>query len=83
MKMLQCLMNKVIVDLMTSLSIGDDVRDHLWLIIVKSSEPVSEFGFRLVSFTHTITSFFECFLCLCVKGIGVGFHHMIGDIMSA
>ena len=48
---------------MTSLSIGDGVRDHLWAIIAKSSQPVSELGSGLVSSAYTIMSFFECFLC--------------------
>jgi len=44
MKTSQCLMDKVIMDLirMTSLSIGDGIRDHLQPIIAKSSEPVSD-----------------------------------------
>jgi len=68
MKTLWRLMNKVTVDLtrMTSLGIGDGVRDHLSPIIANSSEPVSELGSGLVSSTHTIISFFECFPCLFV-----------------
>ena len=40
MKMSQCLMDEVIVDLtsMASLSIGDGVRDHLRPIVAKSSK---------------------------------------------
>ena len=53
-------------DGMASLSIGDGVRDHLRLVIAKSSKPVSELGSRLVSSTHTVMSFFECLLCLFV-----------------
>ena len=68
MKTLQRLMNKVTVDLtcMTSLSVGDGIRDHLRPIIAKSSEPVSELGYGLMSSAHTIMSFFKCFLCLFV-----------------
>jgi len=68
MKMSRCLMDKVTVDLtrMTSLSIGDGVRDHLRPIIPKSFEPVSELWSGLVSSAHTIMSFFECLLCFFV-----------------
>jgi len=68
MKTLRRLMNKVTVHLicMTSLSIGDGVRDHLRPVIAKSSKPVSELRFRLMNSAHTIMSFFECFLCLFV-----------------
>jgi len=59
-------MDKVTMDLtcMKLLSIGDGIRDHLWLIIAKSYELVSKFKSRLMSSAHTIMSFFECFLCL-------------------
>jgi len=65
MKMSQCLMDKVVVDLtnMTSLSIGDGIRDHLLPLIAKSSEPVSELGSGLVSSAHTIMYFFKHCLC--------------------
>ena len=49
-----------------SLSIDDDVRDHLQPIVAKSFKPVSEFGAGLVSSTYTIMSFFERYLCLFV-----------------
>ena len=44
------LMNKVTMDLtgVASLSVSDDIRDHLWLIIFKSSESISELWTRLV-----------------------------------
>jgi len=66
MKMLWCLMDKVIVDLicMATLKISDSVRDHLRPIIAKSSKPVSELGYGLVSSAHTVMSFFECLMCL-------------------
>ena len=66
MKISRCLMDEVTVDLtsMTSFSIGDGIKDHLWPIIAKSSKAVSEFGFGLVSSAHTVMSFFECLLCL-------------------
>ena len=68
MKMSWCLMDEVTVDLtgMASLSIGDDVRDHLRLIVTKSSKPVSELGAGLVSSACFIMSFFECLMCLFV-----------------
>ena len=58
-------MNEVTMDLtgVASLSLSDGVRDHLWLIISKSSELISKFWIRLVSSTHTVMSHFECFLC--------------------
>ena len=64
--MSRCLMDEVVVDLtgMASLSIGDGIRDHLRLVIAKSSKPVSELRSGLVSSTHTIMSFFERLLCL-------------------
>jgi len=66
MKMSQCLMDEVTVDLicMALLSIGDGVRNHLRPIIAKSSKPISELGSGLVSSTHTVMSFFECLPCL-------------------
>ena len=69
MKMSWCLMDKVIVDLtcMTSLSIGDVVRDHLWPKITKSSELVFELGSGLVSLAYTTLSFPECLLYLFVR----------------
>ena len=68
MKTSSCLMDKVVVDLtrMTSLGIGDGVRDHLRPIIAKSFEPVSELGSGSVSSAHTIMSYFECLMCLFV-----------------
>jgi len=48
----------------TSLSIGDGVEDHLRSVIAKSSKPVSELRSRLVSFVHTVMSFFERLMCL-------------------
>jgi len=51
---------------MTSLSISDGIRDHLRLIIAKSSKRVPELGSGLVSFAHTIMSFFGCLLYLFV-----------------
>ena len=59
-------MNEVTMDLagMVSLSIGDDVRDHL--IIAKPLKPVFEIGSGLVSSSHAVMSFPECFLCLVV-----------------
>ena len=54
-------------DGMASLSIGDGVRDHLRLVIAKSSKPVSELGSGLVSSAHTIMSFFERFSCLFMR----------------
>ena len=62
MKMSRCLMDEVTVDLtgLASLSIGDDIRNHLRPIIAKSSKPVSELGSGLVCFIHIIMSFFEC-----------------------
>jgi len=61
-------MNEVIVDLtgMVSLSIGDDVRDYIWPIIVKSSKSVSELRSGLVNSAHTVMSFFERLLFLFV-----------------
>jgi len=66
MKMSQCLMDEVTMDLtcMASLSIGNGVRDLLRPVIAKSSKPVFEFGSGLVSFAHTVMRFFECLLCL-------------------
>ena len=85
MKMPQCLMDEVTVDLtcMASLSIGDGVRDHLQPIIAKSSKPVFELGSGLVSSAYNDMSFFERLPCLYVKGTGVEFHHTIGDTIFA
>ena len=68
MKMSRCLMDEVTVDLtgMASLSIGDDVRDHLRPIVAKSFKPVSELRSELVSSAHTAVSFPQCLLCLFV-----------------
>ena len=68
MKMFERLMDEVTVDLtgMTSLSIGDGVRDHLRPIVAKSLKPVSELRSGLVSSVHTIMSFFEHLLCLLI-----------------
>ena len=59
--MSQCLMDEVTMDLtgMTSLSVGDNIRDHLRPIVAKSYKPVSELRSRLVSYAHTVMSFFE------------------------
>ena len=64
MKTSWCLIDEVTVDLtdMVLLSIGDGIRDHLWLIIAKSSKLISELGAGLVSYAHIIMSFFECLL---------------------
>jgi len=51
---------------MTSLSIGDGVRDHLRPLIVKSFELVSELRSGLMSSAQTIMSFFERCMCLFV-----------------
>jgi len=69
MKMSRCLIDELTMNLtgMGSLSIGDGVRDHLQLVIAKSSKPVSEFGSGLVSSAHTVMSFFECLLCLFMR----------------
>jgi len=66
MKMFRCLMDKVTVDLtgIASLSIGDGVRDHLRPVIAKSSKPILELRFGLVSSVHPVISFFERLLCL-------------------
>ena len=66
MKIFWCLMDEVTVNLtdMTSLSIGDGVRDHLQPVIAKSPKSVSELRSKLVSSAHTVMSFFECLLCL-------------------
>jgi len=68
MKMSQCLIDEVTVDLtgMTSLSIGDGVRDHPRPIVAKSSKLDSELRSMLVSSAHTIVSFPECLLCFFV-----------------
>ena len=68
MKLSWCLMDEITVDLtcMTSLSIGDGVRDLLRPVIAKPSKLVSEFGSGLMSSTHTVMSFFEYLLCLFV-----------------
>jgi len=68
MKMSMCLIEKVTMDLTgkTSLSISDDVRDHLRPIVAKSSKPVFELRSELVRSTCTIMSFFEALLCLFV-----------------
>ena len=68
MKISQCLVDEVTVDLtcMASLNIGDDVKDHLRPIIAKSSKPVSKLRSELVSFICTVMSFFECLMCLFV-----------------
>ena len=64
--MFRFLMDKITMDLtgIASLSIGYGVMDHLWPIITKSYEPVSELRSGLVSSAHTIMGLFECFLCL-------------------
>jgi len=66
MKMSRCLIDEVTMDLtcMASLRIGNGVRDHFRPVIAKSSKPVFEFGFGLVSSAHTVMRFFECLLCL-------------------
>ena len=51
---------------MASISIGDDVKDHLRPVIAKSSKPIFELGSGLVSSAHIAVSFFECLLCLFV-----------------
>jgi len=85
MKMPWCLMDEVTMDLsgMTLLSISDGVSDHLRPIVAKSSKTVSELGAGLVISARTIMSFFECLLCLFVKGIGLGFHCTIDHTMFA
>jgi len=77
MKISRCLMDEVTVDLaitntgdlagMTSFSIGDGIRDHLWLVITKSSKPVSELRSGLVRSAHTVMSFFERLLCFLIR----------------
>ena len=68
MKISQCLMDKVTVDLtrMTSLSIDDGIREHLRPMIAKPAELVFKLGSRFVSSVHTIISFLEHCLCLFV-----------------
>ena len=58
-------MDEVTMDLIgiASLSIGDGVRDHLWLIVANSSKLVSELRSGLVSSAHTTVSFPEFLLC--------------------
>ena len=59
-------MNKVTMNLtgMTSLSISDGVRDHLWPIVAKSSKPIFELRSRLV--ISTVMSFLGHLLYLFV-----------------
>ena len=61
-----CLLDEVTVDLigMASLSMGNDVKDHLQLIVAKSSKPVSELRSGLVNSTHIAVSFPGCLMCL-------------------
>jgi len=65
-KMSWCLVNEVTMDLtgVALLRVSDGIRDYFWPIISKSLESISKFWTRLVSFTHTVMSLFECFLCL-------------------
>ena len=67
-KMSWCLMNEVTMDLtgVTSLSISNGIRDHLWLIIPQSLELIFKLRTRLMSSTQTVMRFFEYFLCLFV-----------------
>jgi len=48
----------------TSFGVSDGVRDHLRLIISQSSESILKLRTGLMSSTHTIMRFFECFMCL-------------------
>ena len=66
MKMSQCLMDEVTVDLtcMTLLSIRDGIRNHLRPIIAKTSKTIFKLGFGLMSSTYTVKSFFERLTCL-------------------
>ena len=68
MKVSRCLMDEVTVDPIgiTSLSIGDGVRDHLQPIVAKSSKSISKLGSGLVSSANIIMSFLECLLHLFV-----------------
>ena len=68
MKTSRRLMDEVIVDLtgIASLSIGDGIRDHLQLIVAKSSKLVSELMSELVSSAHITVSFLECLVCFFV-----------------
>ena len=83
MKMTRCLMDEVTIDLirMTPFGVGDSAGNHLQPIVANFSQSVPKFGSGLVSSTHTIVSFHEGFLCLFVKGKGVGFLHVTDDIM--
>ena len=47
-------MDKVTMDLtsMTPFGVGDDVRNHVWLIIAESSKLVSKLRSGLMSFTY-------------------------------
>jgi len=61
-------MDEVTVDLtgMALLSISNDVRDYLRLIVAKSSKLISELRYKFVSSTCTVISFLEHLLCLFV-----------------
>jgi len=74
-------MNESTMDLrgVASLSVSDGVRDHLWPIIFKFLESISELSVRLVSSAHTVMSLFECFVLLYVISSGGGFHHAISE----
>ena len=61
-------MDEIIMNLtgMASLSIGNNIRNHLWPVVAKCSESTSKFGSGLVSSAYTVVSFPDGFLCLFV-----------------
>ena len=82
-KMVWCLMYEVTMNL-TSMklpSVGDSIRNHLWLVVAKSSESIPILGPDWRAHMYHYELPWVPHVPLCVEDNKVEFHHTIRDII--